>query len=94
MFNFVPYILRTLWRHRTRTLLTLSGAAVALFMFCIVQSLQDGLARLTEQDPSVLIAFQKNKFCPATSHLPQDYEQEIRRIPGVQGCASHSSLDQ
>lgn len=84
MYSFLPYILRTLWRHRARTMLTLSGAAVALFVFCIVQSVQEGLDRLTTQDQSVLVVFQKNKFCPATSHLPQDYQQRIGRLPGVE----------
>ena len=31
-----------------------------------------------------LIVFQANKFCPATSHLPQDYEQRILEIDGVE----------
>ena len=30
-----------------------------------------------------MIAFQKNKFCPATSHLPQDYDQQIGKLQGV-----------
>ena len=30
-----------------------------------------------------LVAFQANKFCPATSHLPQDYEQQVARLEGV-----------
>ena len=30
-----------------------------------------------------LVAFQANKFCPATSHLPQDYDQQIARLDGV-----------
>ena len=30
MLKFAPYILKSLWRHRTRTALTVSGAAVAL----------------------------------------------------------------
>ena len=30
-----------------------------------------------------LVAFQANKFCPATSHLPQDYESEIMELNGV-----------
>lgn len=83
MFRFLPYLLKTLWRHRTRTLLTVSGSTVALFVFSFVLSVQVGLKQLTEQDDSVLIVFQANKFCPATSHLPQDYEQKIREIPGV-----------
>jgi len=83
MFKFAPYVVKTLWRHRTRTLLTVSGAAVALFVFCFVLTVQQGLARLTQQDDSVLVVFQANKFCPATSHLPQDYDQIIARMPGV-----------
>jgi putative ABC transport system permease protein len=83
MFKFAPYVLKTLLRHHTRTLLTVSGAAVAVFVYCFVLAVQEGLERLTTQDDSVLVAFQANKFCPATSHLPQDYEHVIRKMPGV-----------
>ncbi len=83
MFKFLPYLLKTLWRHRARTMLTVSGSAVALFVFCFVGSVQEGLDRLTSQKDSTLIVFQANKFCPATSHLPQDYDQIIGKMPGV-----------
>jgi putative ABC transport system permease protein len=48
MFRFTPYVIKSLWRHRARTLLTVSGAAVALFVLCFVGSVQEGLERLTE----------------------------------------------
>lgn len=83
MFKFAPYLLKTLWRHRGRTMLTVSGSAVALFVFCVVGSVQEGMDRLTSQSDSTLIVFQANKFCPATSHLPQDYDQIIGKMPGV-----------
>ena len=85
MLNFVPYTLKTLWRHRSRTILTISGSAVALFVFCFVGSVQQGMDDLQRRQAAKgsLIAFQANKFCPATSHLPQDYEQQIARIDGV-----------
>jgi putative ABC transport system permease protein len=83
MFRFAPYVLKTLLRHHTRTMLTVSGAAVAVFVYCFVLAVQEGLQRLTTQDDSVLVVFQANKFCPATSHLPQDYQQMIRKMPGV-----------
>ncbi|EMI19883.1 membrane protein containing DUF214, permase predicted [Rhodopirellula maiorica SM1] len=79
------YILKTLWRHRTRTLLTVTGAAVAMFVFCFVGSVQEGLQRLTsgtDADRS-LIVFQENRFCPTTSRLPEDYSGRIKEIPGV-----------
>ena len=83
MFRFAPYILKTLWRHRTRTVLTVSGSAVALFVFCFVAAIQEGLDGLTRQGETTLIVFQANKFCPATSNLPQDYDQKIAGMQGV-----------
>ena len=85
MFSFVPYILKSLWRHRTRSLLTISGAAVALLVFCFVGSVQRGLYALTENSESgrTLIVFQENRFCPQSSRLPQDYSRTIAKQPGV-----------
>lgn len=85
MFRFAPYVFKSLWRHRARTLLTLSGAAVALFVFCFVGSIQQGLRQLTEDEDAqrTLIVFQENRFCPTSSRLPQDYAERIREIPGV-----------
>jgi putative ABC transport system permease protein len=84
-FRFAPYLLKTLWRHRARTMLTVSGAAVALFVFYVVGAVQGGLDELGAQQRSeqTLVVFQANRFCPATSHLPQDYGQTIARLPGV-----------
>ncbi len=79
------YVFKTLWRHRTRTLLTVTGAAVAMFVFCLVGSVQQGLDQLTsgaDADRS-LIVFQENRFCPTSSRLPQDYARRIREIAGV-----------
>lgn len=81
----LTYVLKTLWRHRTRTLLTVTGAGVAMFVLCLVGSIQEGLNRLTtgaDADRS-LIVFQENRFCPTSSRLPQDYAGTIRKIPGV-----------
>src|SRR3990170_2732605 len=85
MFKFIPYVLKTLWRHRSRTILTVSGSAVALFVFCFVGSVQQGMDNLQQQQESKhsLIMFQANKFCPATSHLPQDYELKIKKLGGI-----------
>ncbi len=81
----ISYVLKTLWRHRTRTLLTVTGSAVAMFVFCFVGSVQEGLNRLTTGSDAdrTLIVFQENRFCPTTSRLPEDYSRKIREIPGV-----------
>lgn len=83
--KFTPYVLKTLWRHRARTLLTVGGAGVAMFVFCFVGSVQEGLRRLTHDEDSqrTLIVFQENRFCPTSSRLPQDYARRITDIPGV-----------
>jgi putative ABC transport system permease protein len=87
MWRFAPYVLKSLWRHRTRTALTVSGSAVALFVFCFVGAVREGLARLTESGSSerTLVVFQVNRFCPSTSKLPEDYARQIEeKIPAVQ----------
>ncbi|MCO8124280.1 ABC transporter permease [Stieleria sp. TO1_6] len=79
------YVLKTLLRHRVRTMLTVSGAAVAMFVYCFVGSVQEGLARLTtgsDADRS-LIVFQENRFCPTSSRLPEDYSDKIMDVAGV-----------
>ena len=85
MIKFIPYVLKTLWRHRSRTILTVTGSAVAIFVYCFVGAVQEGMDDLQTRQESkgTLIAFQKNKFCPATSHLPQDYEKQIGQLQGV-----------
>lgn len=85
MFKLIPYVLKTLWRHRSRTMLTVSGSAVALFVYCFVGSVQEGMndLRRRQSGDRSLVTFQANKFCPATSHLPQDYEYAIQKIGGV-----------
>lgn len=85
MFRFLPYVLKNLWRHRMRTMLTLSGAAVAIFVFVFAGSVQEGLDDLTRSQlaDKRLIVFQANRFCPSTSKLPEDYARQIRSLPGV-----------
>ncbi len=85
MSKFAPYVLKSLLRHRSRTLLTVSGTAVALFVFAFIGSAQRGLADMTrgKQAERTLIVFQANRFCPSTSRLPQDYEDTIKKVPGV-----------
>jgi putative ABC transport system permease protein len=85
LFRFVPYVLKSLWRHRARTLLTVSGSAVALFVYSIVGAVQGGLENLTShaQSERTLVVFQENRFCPASSRLPEDYARTVAKMPGV-----------
>ncbi|MBL8854846.1 MAG: ABC transporter permease [Planctomycetaceae bacterium] len=85
MFRFAPYIWKTLWRHRTRSLLTVSGASVAIFVLCFIGSIQEGLNRMVQGEDAQrrLIVFQENRFCPTSSRLPEDYSRQIAQVSGV-----------
>ena len=85
MLKFIPYVFKSLWRHRARTLLTVSGTAVALLVFCFIGAVQQGLLALTAGEDSgrTLIVFQENRFCPQSSRMPQDYSRTIEKMPGV-----------
>src|SRR5687767_10321582 len=83
--RFVPYIVRQVVRHRTRSLLTVAGVATAMFLFCAVQAMQAGVREATEttSKDTTLVVYRQNRYCPATSRLPEYYTQRIERIPGV-----------
>lgn len=83
--RFIPLITRQVLRHRTRTFLTVGGVAVAMFLFCVVQGMQSGVAAATRQTAGddTLIVYRQNRYCPFTSRLPQHYLDRIARIDGV-----------
>lgn len=83
--RLIPLILKQLTRHRVRTALTVAGVGVAMFLFVTVQALQEGVTRATEAaaGDTTLVVYRENRFCPATSRLPQYYVERIEKIPGV-----------
>lgn len=84
--RLAPVILKQLWRHRTRTLLTVGGVAIAMFLFVAVQSLQRGVREATDASAAdqMLIVYRQNRFCPAASRLPEHYLSRMERIEGVE----------
>ena len=72
-------------RYRTRSLLTILGVASAMFLFTAVETMQDALRRFTQgsADDTTLIVYRENRFCPASSRLPEHYAASIREVPGV-----------
>jgi putative ABC transport system permease protein len=83
--KYIPFIFKQVWRHRTRSLLTVGGVAVAMFLFISVQAMQRGVREATETTAAdtTLIVYRENRFCPATSRLPEYYGDRIAKIPGV-----------
>jgi putative ABC transport system permease protein len=83
--RFIPLVLKQAFRRTMRTLLTVAGVATAMFMFAAVDSLQKGVDHATKgaAEDTRLIVYRENRFCPATSRLPESYGDRIARIPGV-----------
>lgn len=83
--RFIPVVVKQVWRHRTRSLLTVAGVAIAMFLFIAVQALQNGVRQATEVTAAdtTLVVYRENRFCPATSRIPQFYQGRIAKIPGV-----------
>lgn len=84
--KLVPLVLKQVWRARTRSLLTVAGVTVAMFLFAAVQAMQAGVeaATQTRAADTTLVVYRKDRFCPYSSRMPQSYEQQIQRIPGVE----------
>lgn len=83
--RYVPIVIKQVVRHRTRSMLTIAGVAVAMFLFIAVQTLQQSVHEATSVTAAdtTLIVFRENRFCPATSRLPERYAERIARIEGV-----------
>src|SRR5688572_30354191 len=83
--KYIPLVVKQVIRHRTRTILTIAGVATAMFLFCAVQAMQTGVERATKQtaDDTTLVVYRENRFCPATSRLPEHYGERIAKLPDV-----------
>src|SRR3954471_8516555 len=83
--KYIPLVWKQVVRHRTRTLLTLGGVATAMFLFTAVQAMQAGVrdATQTTAKDTTLVVYRQNRFCPATSRLPEYYGDRIAAIPHV-----------
>ncbi|HMQ14355.1 MAG TPA: ABC transporter permease [Phycisphaerae bacterium] len=83
--RFAPLVLKQIVRQRVRSLLTITGLAVAMFLFTAVQAAQSGVREATQATAAdtMLIVYRKDRFCPFASRMPQSYARQIERIPGV-----------
>lgn len=84
-FRYLPFVTKQIARRRVRTLLTLGGVAMAMFLFCAVQAMQTGVREATEASAkeTTLVVYRQNRYCPYSSRLPQHYQDRIAKVPGV-----------
>ena len=85
LVSLICLALKQLARHRMRSLLTILGVAMGMFLFGTVETMQRSLRQATEisANDTTLVVYRENRFCPATSRLPEHYESTIRKIDGV-----------
>jgi putative ABC transport system permease protein len=85
--RFVPVVLKQVVRHRTRSILTVGGVAVAQFLFLGVEALRSGADAVTRAsaDETTLVVYRKDRYCPLTSQMPESYAPRLARVPGVAG---------
>lgn len=83
--RFIPLVWKQVVRHRGRSVLTVGGVTVAMFLFSAVQAMQAGVETATSRnaDDTTLVVYRKDRFCPFTSRMPQSYVSQIERVPGV-----------
>jgi len=88
LLQCVPYVLRQITRNRVRSLLTVLGIAIAMFLFTSVQAMNRGvtIATTATANDTTLVVYREDRYCPATSQLPQDYLSRIERVEGVESA--------
>ena len=81
----LPYAIKQITRHRVRSLLTVLGIGIAMFLFTAVQAMNRGVSEATQAsaEDTTLVVYREDRYCPATSELPQDYLRRIEQIEGV-----------
>ena len=83
--KYWPLVWKQAVRRPTRSLLTIAGVAVAMFLFVAIQAMQRGVAEATETSArdTNLVVYRRDRYCPMTSQLPERYGRLIERFDGV-----------
>lgn len=87
-FKFWPLVLKQVVRHRVRSLLTIAGVAIAMYLFVAIQAMQRGVAEATTASAAdtTLVVYREDRFCPFSSKLPEYYLPQIEKINGVESA--------
>ena len=63
MIRFVPYVLRSAWRNRIRSVLTVLGVAVAVFLITWLAAILDSRTRTVDAaSKTVLLVNEKDVY--------------------------------
>lgn len=85
LWSLLGLAFKQLTRHGIRSMLTVAGVSIGMFLYAAVETMQRSLSEVTESSDqdNTLVVYRENRFCPMTSRLPERYVEDIRRIDGV-----------
>ncbi len=85
LINLATLAGKQVMRNRTRSILTIAGVSAGMFLFATVETMQASLrkATVTTAKDTTLVVYRENRYCPATSRLPEHYLNDIREMDGV-----------
>ena len=83
MAGFLPLIIKNSLRNKRRSLLTIISAALALCLLGMLMAMYNVLYVADAPPEQALLMITRNRISPAIK-LPLEYENRIRRVPGVQ----------
>lgn len=88
--RMLPYLWHSLWRSRGRTILTILGVAVAIFVFLALQAAIQAVTAPTREAGSdrLLNVREAARSNVMASRLPMGFEMRIEEIPGVQAATA------
>jgi uncharacterized membrane protein YqiK len=63
MIRFLPYVLRSAWRNRIRTILTVLGVGVAVFIITGLGAILDSRVKAVEESSeTILVVSEKDQY--------------------------------
>ena len=84
LWNLLGLAFKQLTRHRIRSLLTVAGVSIGMFLYAAVETMQRSLSSMTESsdEDNTLVVYQEIDL-PWNFAIAERYVEEIRRIEGV-----------
>ncbi|MEW6366219.1 MAG: FtsX-like permease family protein [Acidobacteriota bacterium] len=84
--RFLPLIIKSILRNRRRTLLTVAGVSLSVFVITALRAVEAGFGALVSSaGDSLLNVYEKDVACPVSSRVFDAYLSTIAATPGVVG---------
>lgn len=80
--KFLPYVVRSLLRKRTRSILTIASIVLPFFVICVLGTLLRALDADTSGGRGMFRLVVRHKVS-LTNFIPEAYRERIRQLPGV-----------